>query len=384
MKNFGLYKSSTRSEFLKKYNLKDSKDSGINIINDYVGCSNCHMGFQIDSFLEGCTHNCSYCFAKIEGELHDHWNKPVPIPLDPCVVREIFYKAFETDESSQWSNILRKKIPIRIGSLSDGFIGIEKSLRVTHALMEIFNHYRYPYIIVTRSDIVSEDAYLELLNPKFSSVQMSLPSLDASRTKILEPGAPSPFDRLRAIEKLVNNNVWVTTRINPLFPLYPDRTLSNELNLVGLPKFDFFSLDVVDRIAETGCKSILTGFVTLKSHIIDQLSSNLKFDLRTLLDPSLSKDSDFIFSQEEIRMYYLLIKQRAEQRKLQFSTCYLGQGEMAFFANQDLWNNKKDCCNTVGVVEEFKRGSVGISYDTNSNHGILAKLFNHLMKKINN
>lgn len=338
---------------------------GIEIINKYQGCVNCHTGFQIDSYLNGCTHDCIYCYAKIEGELRNEWNTPSPIPLDITIIWNIFYEVFESQKINHYSEILLKKIPIRIGSLSDGFIPLEKKLGISYELIRLFQHYEYPFLIVTRSDLVSNEEYINLLNPKYATVQVSIPSLDEEKTKILEPGAPSPDRRLDSVKKLVNKKIWTTVRINPLFPCFKDGSLANGEkweDLIKKEHFIFFNKDLVRKISETGCKSILVGFANLKKHIIQSLSLKMKFDINSLMSES-NQNGDLIFSQNEIRKYYVEIHHEAKKFGLEFTTCYLGQGEKAYFQNQDLWDNSGDCCNIKDKIDNVKSTAVDIKND---------------------
>ena len=101
-----------------------------------------------------------------------------------------------------------------------------------------------------------------------------------------------------------------------------------------------------------------------------------------------NKKRGFIFSATEIRKYYEHIQNYAVSREIDFSTCYLGQGEKAFFENQDLWSNKIDCCNSIGKVKEFKRGSVGIGLEKVSQDidvtSFSYKILSWIMKKLGN
>jgi len=54
------------------------------------------------------------------------------------------------------------------------------------------------------------------------SVQLSLSSIHQELTRQLEPEAPAPSKRLKALQKLAKHGFWTTVRINPLFPIYPD------------------------------------------------------------------------------------------------------------------------------------------------------------------
>jgi len=366
--------------FFKTHKVSPSLDTGINLINNFIGCKNCHVGFQIDTYLEGCTHDCKYCYAKLEGEAVGKWNSPIPLPLDLSLVWEIFYRIFEKGEKHPFSGILKKRVPLRVGSLSDPFLSMENKLGISEELIKLLNHYDYPYLFFTRSHLVADERFTSLMDPRLGAIQISIPSLDEKRTRILEPRASSPAQRLDAIKTLREKGFWVTARINPLFPTMPDESLTSGKEMSF--DFDFYTDELVKKIAETGCKSVLSGFVTLKSTLVDTLGEELGFPLRSLMKDQ-TPNKDFFFSQAEISAYFSHIQKIVKQNGMDFSTCYLGQPEEQYFANQNLWDNKKDCCNNIGNVEEHKITTTEISREDfltiDKNQGFLNKLVLKMM-----
>jgi DNA repair photolyase len=349
-------------KFHNTYKMNLSTENGFQFINGFAGCENCHVGFQIDTYLEGCTHDCKYCYAKFEGEQKNQWNNPVPVPLDFTHLWLALYETFEKKErTGKLYDFFIRKVPLRIGSLSDPFLSIEKKLNVSQEVIKLLNHYNYPYLIVTRSDMVSSDLFLDLLNKDLASVHISIPSLDPVRTKALEPGAPSPEKRLATIKKLRNRDIWVTARVNPLFPVVKDGEFQKFLNddVLKTDQFNFYSDELIEKIAETNCKSILVGFVTLKSNLVNELSDVMNFPLRNLMKKQDS-DADFKFSTQEIRSFFSHIRNKAKEHDMDFTTCYLGQSSSQYFSNQDMWDNLKDCCNSVGKVSGHKNTSLSL------------------------
>ena len=196
------------------------------LVNHHSTCTRCHYAFEIDSYGRGCFHNCLYCYAKEQLYAHKYWNEPMPFPVNLAEVRKVFYTVFETNKETKWRHILEKKVPLRIGSMSDSFMWIDKKFGITKELLNILNFYKYPHVIFTRSDLIAESEYLNLLDPKLCSVQFSISGGNDKLTKLLEPGAPSVQRRLAALSKLSEASIWTTVRINPLFPIYPDGYLS--------------------------------------------------------------------------------------------------------------------------------------------------------------
>ena len=72
---------------------------------------------------------------------------------------------------------------------------------------------------------------------------------------------------------------------------------------------------------------------------------------------------DFHFSGPEIRYYYEQIKDKCMQNAMEFTTCYIGNGEGHFWKDQDLWSNKKDCCNIKKKIRAFKTNAREIKFE---------------------
>ena len=334
----------------------------------------------MDTYGRGCVHDCVYCYAKAELTVHAYWNRPFPMPVDITEIWKTFYNAFETDKKSKWCEIMKMRVPLRIGSMSDSFMFMDKKYKVTQELLKILDYYNYPYIIFTRSDLVAHDEYLDLLRPDLCSVQMSIASTNDVMNRMIEPGTPSSKRRLKALQKLSRNGFWTTVRMNPFFPMYPDGYFTDpDFDRKNMPKpFNFSSFEMVDEIASYGIPSILTGMVRLSSFSLNQIEKACGRNLRVFYKDNTKKTAiftkkksrDFHYSDSEIRAYYERIQAKCLQNGIQFTTCYIGNGERHFWKDQDLWSNKKDCCNAIGRVKQFNniQTSREISWDSRMRH----------------
>ena len=345
--------------------------SPFRLVNAYTTCQQCLYSFEVDTYGRGCVHNCLYCYAKAELTQFNWWNNPHPVPVDLNEVRKVFYTAFETDKKSKWRDILQQRIPLRIGSMSDSFMWMDDKLKVTKEFLKILNHYDYPYVIFTRSDLVANDDYLSLIRKDLAAIQFSMSSTNDKMNRIIEPGAPSAKRRLAALSKISNEGYCTNVRINPLFPIYPDGYFTDpNFKWEGeVPKFDFFSFDMIEQIAEAKVPSVLAGFARFSPHALNQIEKATGFNLRIMYKDEFSKSKrDFHYSDAEIRYYYSEIKERCKTNGIDFTTCYIGNGEKHFWKDQDLWSNKKDCCNIKGKVAAFKTDSRTIPFDVRKSH----------------
>ena len=198
----------------------------LKLVNHHSSCSRCHYSFELDTYGRGCVHNCHYCYAKEQLYTHKYWNQPIPFPINLAEVRKIFYTVFETEKTSKWRSVLEQRVPLRIGSMSDSFMWVDRKYGVTKELLKILSFYNYPHIVFTRSDLVAEDEYLSLLRKDLSSVQFSISGGNEELTKLMEPGAPTVARRIEALKTLREAGIWTTVRINPLFPMYPEQRVN--------------------------------------------------------------------------------------------------------------------------------------------------------------
>lgn len=342
--------------------------SPLKLANFNASCTKCHYSLEIDTYGRGCVHNCSFCYAKDTLTKYGYWNRPQPFPVDITVIRKLFHKVFETDKNSKWRSVLERRIPFRVGSMSDAFMWIDKKYHVTYELLKILKYYRYPYIVFTRSDLVADDEYLKVIDPTLAAVQFSIAGDDERLTRLLEPGAPSVERRLAALKKLAEANVWTTVRVNPLFPTYPDGYFSDKARLTktfkgrDIPKFPLLDIDdpgrFFDKLCEAKVPTVLPGFVRLSGYSVNVIAETTGINFNEFFRPEIASQGkagnrEKNFSDSEIAYYYARLHSEAAKRGIRFSTCYIGNGIKDYFQYQHLWTNKTDCCDARPNVKGF-------------------------------
>lgn len=354
--------------------------SPFKLVNHHSSCSKCHYSFEIDTYGRGCIHNCVYCYAKESLTRHGFWNRPHPMPVDISSVRKVFHTVFETDKKNKWRAILEKRIPLRIGSMSDSFMYMDRKFKVSLELLRILRHYQYPHVIFTRSDLIAEEPYLEQLDTSLSAVQMSISTLRDRETKLLEPGAPNIEARLNALRILRMHNIWTTVRLNPLFPSYPDGYFSDRQSIIErfgsydqVPSLDIFPIreypEFLDRVLATGNKTILAGFVRLSRFAILAMEKSLSMPLGQFFRSDIPQDQvDKRFTDKEISYYYHFLSKESHKRGLRFTTCYIGNGIKDYYQYQNLWADSADCCDVKANVDGFKRSAQHVPWRERIKH----------------
>jgi DNA repair photolyase len=347
------------------------KKSALKLVNSHHTCQQCLYALELDTYGRGCTHNCVYCYARAELTVHGYWNNPIPVPVDISELRKLFFTVFETDKKSKWRDIFQNRTPIRIGCMSDSFMWMDTKYKVTQELLKILRFYKYPYVVMTRSDLVARVDYLELLDKDLGQIQMSISSVNDRLNQLLEPGTPSAARRLSALSTLVKEGFWTAVRINPIFPIYPDGYFTDpNFNWDGeVPKFDFTTFEMVDAIADAGVPAIIAGFGRFSAFALNNVQKATAVNLRQFYrrEKVLKSIRDFHYSDQEVGFYYREFQKRCLAAAVDFTTCYIGNGERHFWEHQDLWSNKKDCCNVKGRLSSFKTDCRSIKFEDRLN-----------------
>ena len=166
----------------------------------------------------GCEHGCIYCFARPSHAFHDlspgldFESRLFAKPDAPALLRAELAKPGYRAAS------------MALGTNTDPYQPIEAEWRVTRGVLEVLAKCDHPVTITTKSDRVTRD--LDLLAPmaakELAAVCLSVTSLTPRISMTIEPRAPSPERRLRAIERLSAAGVPVYVSVAPVIPAITD------------------------------------------------------------------------------------------------------------------------------------------------------------------
>jgi len=198
-------------------NVKDFKSVGKTV--DGNEGNKCNYPTRLDTYGCGCSHDCSYCYAKSLLDFRGLWN-----PERPSVARI-------TDISKEIKKIPRGKV-VRLGGMTDCFQPAEKIHRVTYKAIRLLNKRSIPYLIVTKSSMISDPEYLAVLDKDLAHIQITVTTLDDNLAKTYEKASP-PSMRIKAIKTLQAIGFDVALRLSPFIPEYVDMP---RLNALGIDK----------------------------------------------------------------------------------------------------------------------------------------------------
>ena len=177
----------------------------------------CNYPTRLDTYGCGCSHDCSYCYAKSLLDFRGLWNPTSPAVAD---IRKI---------ANEVKKLPRDKV-VRLGGMTDCFQPIEKLHRATYKTIKLLNRYRVPYLIVTKSAIVADDEYIELMDKDLAHIQVTVTTTDDKLAATYEKASP-PSERIKAIKRLQNASFDVSLRLSPFIDKYIDYDILNALNV---------------------------------------------------------------------------------------------------------------------------------------------------------
>jgi DNA repair photolyase len=175
----------------------------------------------------GCEFACKYCYARFT---HEFLERREPAAFET----EIYAKDWDAVEFTKELKSVRPGQVIGLGTATDPYQPAErKFLRTRHLLEVMVDGLRGASVfLTTKSNLASRDAdlLLELGRKNEVRVTMSVTTTDRTLARLIEPFAPRPDLRLKAVAELAGAGVLVGVIACPILPLLTD----SEENLSGV------------------------------------------------------------------------------------------------------------------------------------------------------
>jgi DNA repair photolyase len=169
----------------------------------------------------GCEHGCVYCFARPSHAYLglspglDFETRLIARPDAPEVLRrELASRSYRV-------------APIAIGTNTDPYQPIEKQHGIMRRCLEVLAEAGHPVAIVTKGSLIERDLDIlqEMARRGLMRVGISLTTLDAKLSRLMEPRAPAPARRLQTIRRLAEAGVPVRVMASPVIPALTDPEL---------------------------------------------------------------------------------------------------------------------------------------------------------------
>ncbi len=153
----------------------------------------------------GCDHACVYCYI----------TSYIPNAFRVREKRDLLLK-LEREVSA-----LKRKdndALVALSYSSDPYPTVERERGITRKVLEMLRRHDVRCLLLTKSDIFRRD--LDIIEKMRCAVGITVTTVDEDKAKLLEPNAPSPERRIRALEKAADRGIPVYARIDPIIPFY--------------------------------------------------------------------------------------------------------------------------------------------------------------------
>jgi DNA repair photolyase len=162
----------------------------------------------------GCAHACAYCFAR---PTHEYLGLGAGTDFDTQIYAKV-----------NAAELLRKKLAspswegdaLTFSGVTDCYQPAEHKYRLTRACLEACRDYATPVSVITKSTLVLRDldVLTELHGAAGAGVVVSVPVLDPEVARLIEPFAPPPDLRFKAMEKVARAGLPTGISLGPVIP----------------------------------------------------------------------------------------------------------------------------------------------------------------------
>jgi DNA repair photolyase len=228
------------------------------------------VGFDYSvNCYRGCPHACSYCFSR---PTHEYLGYGAGTDFERKIVAKV-----------RAPELLRQELMRRnwrgdtltFSFTSDPYIPLETHYRLTRRCLEVCLEFRNPVSIVTKSALIRRDIDIlaELAREAAASVFFTIPFDSREEARALEPFAPSPESRFKAMEGLATAGIPVGIGIAPVI-------LS--LNDSHIPR-------LLKRAREAGAETAFMTMLRLPGSVATYFEEQLRERMPTRADRILNR-----------------------------------------------------------------------------------------------
>lgn len=221
------------------------------------------MGFWSINPYVGCAFGCAYCYARdthkwtLEraGSVGAAIAQSMPTWL--AFERKILVKdnaAQRVREALASTRAPRAGEAVVIGSATDPYQPGERQFRVTRGVLEaLCDSRKLRVVIITKSPLVTRDidVLARLTQRGTVAVHVTITTVNRALARRLEPRAPTPEARLRAVRRLANAGIDVSVNCMPVLPGITDSAAA--------------LTELAARVADAGATHLSTCALRLRS-----------------------------------------------------------------------------------------------------------------------
>src|ERR1700749_84960 len=171
-----------------------------------------HM-YSINPY-QGCEHGCLYCYAR---NSHEYYGFSAGLDFE----RKIVVKHNAAELLEQYFNKKNyEPVGILLSGNTDCYQPLERKLKISRSLLQVFLQYRNPVSIITKNNVILRDLDIltELGKMNLVHVNVSITSLTEQLRQKLEPRTVTATGRLAVIQKLSEQGIPVRAMAAPVIP----------------------------------------------------------------------------------------------------------------------------------------------------------------------
>jgi DNA repair photolyase len=190
------------------------------ILNKSVSKRQLSLAYSINPY-RGCEFGCKYCYARYTHEFMAPTATTTDFRDPLAFERMIFLKQNAAWLLEQELKKIDPALEIALGTATDPYQPIERRARITRSLLEVFARKAgYRLGIVTKSRLIERDIDLlvEIARRNQLVVHVTITTPNAKLARLLEPRAPRPDLRFRAVNRLREAGIVAGIFGSPLLP----------------------------------------------------------------------------------------------------------------------------------------------------------------------
>lgn len=184
------------------------KFNALNVSSKFAICG---LPIRVDTY-KTCSFQCAYCFANCRKIME--FEKTLQIANLKQLEKKLtdIYIHHKVDTNNFLDMLLKERITLHCGGMSDPFQPIEEKLEITKQMIDITNKFGVHILFSTKSSTT----YNCDIRPDLHTFQLSISNVN--NNKQIEPNVPSIESRYKFFKELKGKGFKVGIRIQPFIP----------------------------------------------------------------------------------------------------------------------------------------------------------------------
>jgi DNA repair photolyase len=164
-------------------------------------------GYTLNPYL-GCTHGCVYCYNQNFIQRlrpKDKWGRFMEVKVNAPDILEKEIKK-------------KPRGSVFLSTVTDPYNPLESKYQLTRECLKMLIENKWPVSILTKSDLVLRDLDLFRQLPRKVEIGFTITTVGDKTAKIIEPGAPLPSQRIKALAALKAAGIGTYVFVAPVLP----------------------------------------------------------------------------------------------------------------------------------------------------------------------